>query len=204
MKIVKLNTCKLAHNYIIFLFLFKMTDLILSPDKSKHILLSIDIGIKNFAYCIFNKTDNYIITFNDIELQNTTNPSTITHTIIKLLDSLLINHNIQTVIIEQQVINNVKAMNIQYIILTYCEMKNIKSFLFNPKNKFKFEKDKLSYRQRKQKSIEYCMNVLKHIKVIDATKEFNDFVKKDDIADAIVMAVFYSMPSLTISLYIKS
>ena len=149
MKIVKLNTYKLVHNYNIFLFLIKMTDLILSPDKSKHILLSIDIGIKNFAYCIFNKTDNYIITFNDIELQNTTNPSTITHTIIKLLDSLLINHNIQTVIIEQQVINNVKAMNIQYIILTYCEMKNIKSFLFNPKNKFKFEKDKLSYRQRK-------------------------------------------------------
>lgn len=186
-----------------------MTDLILSPDKelcsldpqgdkSKHILLSIDIGIKNFAYCVFNKTDKNIITFNDIELQNTTNPSTITHTIINLLDSLLINYNIQTVIIEQQVINNVKAMNIQYILLTYCEMKNIKSFLFNPKNKFKFEKDKLSYRQRKQKSIEYCMNILKHIKVIDATKEFNDFTKKDDIADAIVMAVFYSMPSLTI------
>ena len=83
-------------------------------------------------------------------------------------------------------------------------MKNIKSFLFNPKNKFKFEKDKLSYRQRKQKSIEYCMNILKHIKVIDAIKEFNDFVKKDDIADAIVMAVFYSMPSLTIQNIIQN
>lgn len=181
-----------------------MTDLILSPDKSKHILLSIDIGIKNFAYCVFNKNDNYIITFNDVELKNTKEPISTTHTIITQMDSLLINYNIQTVIIEQQVINNVKAMNIQYILLTYCEMKNIKSFLFNPKNKFKFEKDKLSYRQRKQKSIEYCMNILKHIKVIDATKEFNEFVKKDDIADAIVMAVFYSMPSLTISLYIKS
>lgn len=150
--------------------------------------IAVDIGVKHFAYCVIN---NEAIDFNIIELSKNNND--IINDLIEFIEK---RHSLHFVlIIEQQVINNVKAMIIQNILMTICKLKNINYVLFNPKLKFNYiedEKIKLSYKQRKNKSIDYARIYLNkfHKNMLDI---FEKFDKKDDIADAIVMAVMYKL-----------
>lgn len=152
--------------------------------------IAVDIGVKHFAYCVIN--DNKI-DFNIIELSKNNND--IINDLIEFIEKRLCLHFV--LIIEQQVINNVKAMIIQNILMTICKLKNIDYVLFNPKLKFNYiegEKIKLSYKQRKNKSIDYARIYLnKFHKEQNMLDIFEQFDKKDDVADAVVMAVMYKM-----------
>lgn len=146
--------------------------------------IAIDIGIKHFAYC---KLVNDNITFNLIEI----NKGNKINDLINFVNSNYCNF----MIIEQQVKNNVEAMIIQNILMTICIIRNINYILFNPKNKFTYVEGnnvKLTYRQRKNKSIEYARIYLNKYQK-DILNEFEKFDKKDDVADAIVMAVMYKL-----------
>ena len=162
--------------------------------------IAIDIGVKHFAYCkVFNlgtqsledkQDDTSSISFNLIEI----------HKDNKINDLInFVNSNCceaLALIIEQQVKNNVEAMIIQNILMTICIIKNINYVLFNPKLKFNYIEGndvKLSYRQRKNKSIEYARTYLNKFHKEQNSKEFEKFDKKDDVADAIVMAVMYKL-----------
>lgn len=150
--------------------------------------IAVDIGVKHFAYCVINNDE---IDFNIIELSKNNND--IINDLIEFIEIYSSFHFI--LIIEQQVINNVKAMIIQNILMTICKLKNIDYVLFNPKLKFNYiegEKIKLSYKQRKNKSIDYARIYLNkfHKNMLDI---FEQFDKKDDVADAIVMAVMYKL-----------
>lgn len=152
--------------------------------------IAVDIGVKHFAYCVIN---NYEIDFNIIELSKNNND--IINDLIEFIEIYNSFHFV--LIIEQQVINNVKAMIIQNILMTICKLKNIDYVLFNPKLKFNYiegEKIKLSYKQRKNKSIDYARIYLnKFHKEQNMLDIFEKFDKKDDVADAIVMAVMYKL-----------
>lgn len=150
-------------------------------------VIAVDIGIKHFAYCVINGDE---IDFNVIELSKNNND--IINDLIEFVER---QRFLFTLIIEQQVINNVKAMIIQNILMTICKLKNIDYVLFNPKLKFSYiegEKIKLSYKQRKNKSIDYARIYLNKFykNMLDI---FEKFDKKDDVADAIVMAVMYKL-----------
>lgn len=150
--------------------------------------IAVDIGVKHFAYCVINNDE---IDFNIIELSKNNND--IINDLIEFIEIYSSFHFV--LIIEQQVINNVKAMIIQNILMTICKLKNINYVLFNPKLKFNYiegEKIKLSYKQRKNKSIDYARIYLNkfHKNMLDI---FEQFDKKDDVADAIVMAVMYKL-----------
>lgn len=155
--------------------------------------IAIDIGIKHFAYCkvfnlgtqsLENKQENTCsLSFNLIEI----NKGNKINDLINFVNSNYCSH----MIIEQQVKNNVEAMIIQNILMTICILKNINYVLFNPKNKFKYIEGnnvKLTYKQRKNKSIDYARTYLNKYHS-DKLNEFEKFDKKDDVADAIVMAV---------------
>lgn len=155
--------------------------------------IAVDIGVKHFAYCVINDYEidfNKLLSFGCVELSKNNND------IINDLIEFIENQSLPFVlIIEQQVINNVKAMIIQNILMTICKLKNIDYVLFNPKLKFNYiegEKIKLSYKQRKNKSIDYARIYLNkfHKNMLDI---FEQFDKKDDVADAIVMAVMYKL-----------
>ena len=144
--------------------------------------IAVDIGVKNFAYAMF-KDSFEIVDFDVVELSNNKD-------LIEWFKEL---KNIKTVIIEQQVKNNVKAMIIQNIIITICILKDIDYYVFNPKLKFKLmnEKQKMNYKERKQKSINYILMYFNKYNLIDLKLKFMRFIKKDDVADALNMGLMY-------------
>lgn len=156
--------------------------------------IAVDIGVKHFAYCVVKNDEidfNKLLSFGCIELSKNNND--IINDLIEFIE--IYSSFDYTLIIEQQVINNVKAMIIQNILMTICKLKNINYVLFNPKLKFNYiedEKIKLSYKQRKNKSIDYARIYLNkfHKNMLDI---FEQFDKKDDVADAVVMAVMYKL-----------
>ena len=172
---------------------------------SKKDYVSIDIGVKNFAYAMFkeNDTQKYgndnndkkqsieIIDFNIIELDKSSKGNNLIEFLIEWFNNF---KNLKCVIIEQQVKSNVKALIIQNIIITICVMKGFNYYVFNPKLKFKLmnEKQKMNYKERKQKSIDYILMYLnKKHSSLDLKLKFMRFIKKDDVADALNMGLMY-------------
>lgn len=161
--------------------------------------IAVDIGMKHFAYAVFEDFNTEqssfnprVIDFNIIELKN------------DLINDLIEWFNnfenplgsevfVKTVIIEQQVKNNIKALIIQNIIMTICKLKGIDYYVFNPKLKFKLmnESIKLNYKERKQKSIDYVLMYFNKYNLIDLKLKFMRFIKKDDVADALNMGLMY-------------
>lgn len=85
--------------------------------------IAVDIGVKHFAYCVINNEE---IDFNIIELSKNNND--IINDLIEFIERQSSFDFV--LIIEQQVINNVKAMIIQNILMTICKLKNINYVLF--------------------------------------------------------------------------
>lgn len=154
--------------------------------------VSIDIGVKNFAYAMF-KNGFEIVDFNIIELSKDNIINDLIEWFKKLKNFLGSEDFIKCVIIEQQVKNNVKALIIQNIIMTICTFKDIDYYVFNPKLKFKLMNEvvKLNYKGRKQKSIDYILMYLNKYNLIDLKLKFMRFIKKDDVADALNMGLMY-------------
>lgn len=153
--------------------------------------IAVDIGVKHFAYAIFdedlNQRDKFI-DFDVIELKQKDKDL-----IDDLIEWFKEFKSVKCVIIEQQVKNNVKALIIQNIIMTICTLKGIDYYVFNPKLKFKLmgESIKLNYKERKQKSIDYILMYFNKYNLIDMKLKFMRFIKKDDVADALNMGIMY-------------
>lgn len=156
--------------------------------------IAVDIGVKHFAYAIFeegtmSKNSTGVINFDIIELNKNNND--LINDLIEWFEKQ--SFCVKCVIIEQQVKNNVKALIIQNIIMTICTLKGIDYYVFNPKLKFKLmnEKIKLNYKERKQKSIDYVLMYFNKYNLIDLKLKFMRFIKKDDVADALNMGLMY-------------
>ena len=150
--------------------------------------ISVDIGVKHFAYAII-KQNNGVLSF-DFDIIELNKNNSLINDLIEWFEKL---GGIKCVIIEQQVKNNVKALIIQNIIMTICILKGIDYYVFNPKLKFKLmgEKIKMNYKERKQKSIDYILMYFNKYNLIDMKLKFMRFIKKDDVADALNMGIMY-------------
>ena len=154
--------------------------------------LSIDIGIKNLGFAIYNQIgslDFGLYNIND-DIKDPTNSKTNVITerckaIKRFFESLKFK-SYEAVIIERQVANNSIACYLMYSIATEALNYTNNVIIFTPAEKFKTFQIPYSTtnKQHKRLSITLASNLItKHFpKMI---YKFNTFKKKDDIADAI-------------------
>lgn len=175
--------------------------------------LSIDIGKKNLGYSILlnkkseenedidnqiNIAENNLIfgIFNiEDEIHNKfKNSNGIVIKRIAVLNNFLTRlieeNHVEKVIIERQVQTNTIAMELMYAIVSLCitkvDMENI--IIYDPKKKF--TDLNLSYstknKEHKKLSVNVCEKYINEL-YPDKINEFNEYSKKDDISDSILM-----------------
>lgn len=160
--------------------------------------LSIDVGIKNLAYVLFDN-ENKIVDWNVVELcDKTTNSKKISLVEIatkleKSLDNISSKHKIQTVIIENQIgPNAIRMKTIQGMITMFYVSRNVYDIQYwNASNKLKkYIKGKSSYTERKKASVIVTRHLLsEHYEIY--TDFFNKHKKKDDLADCFLQLLDY-------------
>lgn len=142
--------------------------------------LFVDIGTRNFAYCI--KKDNEIIELKNINLEE--NNVAYTRGVFDFLESKAFDE----VFCEQQIANQTKMIILQNMIYMYCMVKGIPFQLIHPKTKSKLinpEKEKSNHSKNKKMAIDYCK---KHYSQIYDLHIANNS-KQDDLCDVLI----YSM-----------
>lgn len=160
-------------------------------------ILSIDIGIHNLGYSLYLSSNDYL--FFDIynvdekitnkDKKNSGQVLSRTKYLKVFVDSIFSKYNdINIVIIERQVNINTQAMELMYLltglIYSYCE--NI--IIFDPKLKFKTLSINFDTKNKHHKklSIEIMKSFISRKYPILLTR-FDNFEKKDDIADSLFM-----------------
>ena len=162
------------------------------------IYLSIDVGIKNLAYIIYNSDTNIIIDWNIIELCNKEDNCSKINMIDlgkvlynKFLDTF-IQHKLDIIIIENQIGKNaIRMKTIQGMITMYFINQGYSEiYYWNACNKLKSYglPSKTTYAERKKFSI----NITKE-QITEKFPEHLDFYmkhkKKDDLADCFLQLI---------------
>lgn len=169
-----------------------------------HVVISIDLGIKNLGYTIFRYTGSMTLRYTTIEFGiwnctehiNGKDETVITSRSRRLVeffksvvhDGEIVDH----VIIEKQVNRNTMAMGLMYatvgIALTYTS--SVK--MFDPKKKF--TKIGVTYsthnKDHKKQSASYAMNVIRRYWPT-LLNDYCRYTKKDDIADSLNQALVW-------------
>ena len=151
--------------------------------------LSIDVGIKNLAYIIY---DNTIVDWGIIELcetnANKANMIELGKKIFILFEKKFTMH-FNEVIIENQIgPSAIRMKNIQGMITMYFIQKGSEVVYWNSGNKLRFMKMKTTYKERKKLSI-LITNCI--IKEFYPTHDISKHKKKDDLADCFLQIVDY-------------
>lgn len=147
-------------------------------------IISFDIGTKHLAACILHDDKNFNFKLLDISAKAPIDR------LKNLNNSLNLLPLPKLAIIEQQVITNTVAMTLQSAITMFYLSKGIDVKFYNPKEKFKIDGYKsFKCKEHKQLSISYARNILEKIN-LKKLAEFEHYTKKDDIADALCMALF--------------
>ena len=159
--------------------------------------LGIDIGKNNLGYCLFNGKDIRFNIFNsekhltrDIQKKY----GSVIFARIKIFNDFVLqlikNYDISYVIIEKQVQKNIIAKNIESCLCTLFIAYGINVKIYDPKNKFRYLNPEYNSKKKEHKKIvqTYAKTILKTYGY--PLNYFNQFSKKDDISDAMCMAVF--------------
>jgi hypothetical protein len=160
-------------------------------------MLSIDIGEKNFAYCIGRLQNNNQVDIIKIEHYNLVEKKKQTvldscKKISTILENDLFIKTCFHVIIEQQTNSNVRTQRCAQHIWSffYTRYRN-KNVIFVParlKTFYFLGKNKLSYIERKKWVIQKTLNVLENNAI---ALEIKTMQKQDDICDAILQLIVY-------------
>jgi hypothetical protein len=151
--------------------------------------ISIDVGIKNLAYVIYNDT---IVEWKVIELC-TTNASKANIIDIgkKLFEALReLTYTFTEAIIENQIgPNAIRMKGLQGMITMFFISKGVNVTYWNAANKLKqFTKEKMTYSERKKLSIHITRQLVE--KSFNTNLEyFNSHKKKDDLADCFLQLI---------------
>ena len=154
------------------------------------IYISIDVGIKNLAYIIYNSETNEIIQWTILELCqgncNKINMIDLGKNLRQQFDDSISSYQFDKVIIENQIGQNaIRMKTLQGMITMYFIQKNHNDiYYWSACHKLKHYDipKKTTYAQRKKLSIEITRKLLEeHYK--DYIDYFNEHKKKDDLAD---------------------
>lgn len=153
-------------------------------------IASFDIGEVNFAYCI--GTRDKLIVLKHVNIKKKSRQTIIES--CDIISELLAAENFDTcskVIIEQQVMKNVRAQKLAQHVWTWFR-------LLHPRLKPEFvsasikTQRKLSYKQRKQAAIDHVRQLLTARGDIAHLEYMDSLPKQDDVADAYIQLVEYS------------
>jgi hypothetical protein len=151
-------------------------------------ILSFDVGLKNLAYCVYETSEDKILTWSVDEIKG----CEITRAMVKHLDSL--NLECDTILIEKQPTRNNKMRIIENLIHVYYVIKSPekKIVVYSPKHKLGKEtfKGAKMYRERKKLGINRCNSYLLQNKA-EWIDFFSKSKKKDDLADSLLQALSY-------------
>ena len=152
-------------------------------------ILSIDPALKNLAITKITFDDDNTIIDIDVKLvdiMKIKKPSfeKLMSNLKLELDKLII-EDVDSVIIENQPSRmNMRVKSVAIAIYTYFMINNKHVAFVSPSIKLTNEENKLTYKERKNKSVEKTFLILNdHLK-----ETINTFKKKDDICDCILMA----------------
>jgi hypothetical protein len=151
--------------------------------------LSIDVGIKNLAYIVYDKT---ILEWGIIELcetnANKANMIELGKKIFILFEKQFA-QKFEEVIIENQIgPSAIRMKNIQGMITMYFIQKGSNVVYWNSGNKLRFMKMKTTYKERKKLSI-LITNCI--VKEFYPQHDISKHKKKDDLADCFLQLLDY-------------
>jgi hypothetical protein len=153
--------------------------------------ISIDVGIKNLAYVIYNDS---IVEWKVIELCNTNaSKANIIDVGKKLYEALNeLNYAFTEAIIENQIgPNAIRMKGLQGMITMFFISKGVNVTYWNAANKLKqFTKEKMSYSERKKLSIHITRQIVERLFVTNL-EYFNSHKKKDDLSDCFLQGLWY-------------
>lgn len=156
-------------------------------------LLSIDIGIKNLGWAYFNGNSLEFGIF-VIDSGKKTKESTVIHRCRRINDffKMFGDKPMGHIVIERQVITNVSAMELMYVITMKAMTITDNVFIFDPKLKFTYYHETYDTKNKahKKQSIEKAHRYLSehHEELL---YDFEDYDKLDDISDAINQGITY-------------
>lgn len=181
----------------------------IKEEAIKEYTISIDIGVKNFAYALGTKLKDKkevvypkdsppfnpymdIITFDVVDFRERSTPMDIMREISILFKELFEKYNIKSekclIYIERQVPQNTKAFGIMYgLIGLFRGFGFYNMIVYDPKKKFpNIEYDSKS-KEHKKISVEWANSYLKDNSQVELYDKFTKYTKKDDISDCINM-----------------
>lgn len=158
-------------------------------------ILSIDIGKKNLGYCLI---DNGNISFGLFDIEKglkKKNMYTRNIVVINWIKIILTEHNIEKFIVEKQVMQNVVAARTRSCLITVVHSlyPEIEIICFDPKLKF----NGIKYNSKTKEHKKIIVNMARdYLLSKDCLNDFESYIKKDDISDAIIMAKIISQTIL--------
>lgn len=164
-------------------------------------LISIDVGIKNLALCILDD-----VSIREWKIINLTYGNNVCTSIIQAFNDLQQQYSSAHIVIERQMTK--KMLNIQCYLEMYFRLKGHSVVIYSPKHKLAGTGKENSgggkslYQARKKASITLCQEWLtKHPQEGWIHELWRTTKKKDDISDALMMAIAYqSNPILDIAI----
>ena len=158
-------------------------------------ILSIDVGEKNFAYCIGDKTNIYAWKkFNVVKKKTQTVIESCIY-ISEILNSERLVEKCDSIVIEQQMMANIRAQRVAQHIWSWCHAKYpgkvVTFFPSHQKTQYFLGKNKLDAKQRKTWSIKKVCTLLEEMEP-NCREMYNSVDgKKDDICDAYLQMIVY-------------
>ena len=149
-------------------------------------ILSIDVGMVNFSYCI-RGYDGKITHIDRLSVNH--------KSVLDLFKSLELS-DCKTVIIENQLNVNMKCVRLQQHITTYFMIvhPHMKIVPFSSKHKTRvFTQEKMTQRQRKMWSVNKALEILKERGEDWIIEKITKDKKKDDMADVIMQLEAYEV-----------
>ena len=158
-------------------------------------ILSIDVGIRNLAMCLFDETSSRVVQW-DVSGIPPEHTDGLFVSLRKHLDDRPWVLCAQTVLIEKQPDRNKKMKTVENFLHAYCVIKNPGAETIVYDARFKIPDvagpGKAQYAKRKKASVDRCRVFLESDEVnADWLPVFDASKKKDDLADTIMQALSY-------------
>lgn len=158
-------------------------------------ILSIDVGTKNLAFCLYDNTSKVIHNW-DASGIPTESTLGLFPCLLKHLRSMPWTLTTDIVLIEKQPEHNKRMKSVEHFLYSYFLISNRNVQLWDARHKVPdiAGPGKAQYRKRKQAAIQRCETFL-----VETQSQFLSFFreskKKDDLADTVLQAISYGEPA---------